>query len=339
MGGSALEMETNRLSALEFKVAQQLVSKHLEDRGVTYHFVQAYRDKPSHGDMDVLVKQDTTSKNRLVDSFGAQETSFNGRVVSLDFGGDKVPTFQLDLVFMQPEWWEMAKAFHDWNVLGNLMGKVARFRRFKYGFQGLRLPYFADLNKSQKLGEFVVSRDPKAVFAFLGYDWERFQQGFDTLESVFEYAMSSRWAARNVFRPEQLTASQRQRDRKRSGYQKFEKWLERQFNPNELGKTTDAFVPRPSHRQALDDAAEAFPEANVKEQVNEAKDEWQLRQAASAVFNGKHAMERFGVEGRELGAVLGELKSRYDNWHKHVLENGRQRMLGEFKRVMAEVLS
>lgn len=338
MGGTALDVQTNRLSDAEFNVAKARVAEHVRSTfpDAVFHFVQPYRAKASHGDMDVLFRQDTVDRAELRESFGAEEIFNNGRVTSLDYDAEgDTPTFQLDLVFMRPEWWDMAKAFHDWNALGNLMGKVARFRRFKYGFQGLRLPFFRDLKKSQKLGEFVVSRDPEAVFEFLGYDWERFQQGFDTLEDVFEFAMSSEWAAKNVFQKDQLTARQRQRDRKRSNYLEFEKWLERQFNPHEPGKTTarvDEFVPRPSHRQALDDAAEAFPEANLKEKVKEAELELERRDAAREVFSGRHVMEELGVEGRDLGQLLGEMKQDFETdrgWQEYVLDRGRQHMLEE----------
>lgn len=340
MGGTALDVQTNRLSDAEFNVAKARVAEHVQSEfpDAVFHFVQPYRAKTSHGDMDVLFRQDTVPRTKLRESFEPEEMFNNGRVTSLDYDAEgDTATFQLDLVFMRPEWWDMAKAFHDWNALGNLMGKVARFRRFKYGFQGLRLPFYRDMKKSQKLGEFVVSRDPEAVFEFLGYDWERFQQGFDTLEDVFEFAMSSEWAAKNVFQKEQLTARQRQRDRKRSNYLEFEEWLEREFDPLEPNVAPKPprykeFVPRPSHRQALDDAAKAFPEANLKEKVDEAERELERRDAAHEVFSGRHVMEELGVEGKELGQLLGEMKQGFESdraWQEYVLDRGRQRMLEE----------
>jgi hypothetical protein len=344
MGGNALSVETNRLDDRTFRWAQRCVRDRILDAfpDAKYHFVRAIREKADHGDMDVLIRQDTVDRATLRDEFSPTELFSNGRVDSLDYQPEDVPRFQLDLVYMRPEWWDVARAFHDWNDLGNLVGKVARFRRMKYGFQGLRIPVYHTMDRSQKLGEYTLSRCPATIYRALGYDPRvPMVEGFDTFEEMFEFVMSSEYATYDVFQPEALTASQRHLDTKRGVYKMFMDWLDVKRNQVSPGKTTPRFTEcqrRPSHRSALESAKKVFPDANLKDSIAAKREALKRSETASAVFNGRHALERFDIEGRELGRVLGHMKSYYgDGWDEHVLSRGRSRMIDEFRIAMLKL--
>jgi len=327
MGGNALKStDTYRISKREFRATKRKFVDHVlnSDLNPEFKFVKSYHNKQSHGDIDVLIKKGTVDKWDLVDSFDPNETHNNGDVVSLDWKTPNGVPFQLDLVFTSPGHWDMQKTFAAFNGLGNLMGKIARFQRFKYGFQGLRYTAYYDSDtRSVKLGEWVLSRDPEQVFEFLGFDWGRFQSGFDELEDVFEYVVDSTYFNYGCFMPKNLNAGQRHRDTKRSTYMKWMDYL--QTIPR-------VELERPSREKAVE-RAESFFGVNLQEKIESAREARDWRQKAHETFNGNVAMDHFDLKGRELGKALGSFKSQFENdqeYHEYLMEHDRSRVIQDF---------
>ena len=329
MGGNALSTQTERMLKDEFCDTQIKFALHVTDQfpNTTFHFVQSYRNKQSHGDMDVLIKKGTVDKWDLVNSFNPSETYNNGDIVSLDWeGSDKTP-FQLDLVFTNSEYWEMQKAFTSFNDLGNLMGKIARFLRFKYGFQGLRYTSYYSKNRSVKLGQWVVSRDPEPVFEFLGFDWARFKRGFNDLEDVFEYVRSSQYFNHGCFMPKNLTADQRHRDTKRSTYKK---WI------NYLETVPVVEKKRPTREDAVQRAKRFFG-INLRKKEKDAARAYERRLKARETFNGNVAMDNFDLRGKELGKALGNFKNQFENsdaYHEYLMNHTQKQVLSDFRETL-----
>jgi hypothetical protein len=333
MGGSALDVETRRLATPQFTTAQQRVGRLLESvlSAGKFRALNFIPEKKTHGDMDILVcpeRRWEEVRAGIKEKVNATETYQNGPSLSMDVHLKGLPPFQLDLIEVPRKEWEMTKVFFDWNDLGNLLGKVARYHRYKLGFQGLRMEYWYDLDRSVKLGEYVLTRDPKEALQFLGYDYESHRAGFQTFEEMFEYALSSEKAVSLAFMSAQLTASQRQRDVKRDVYQQFMEWLETQRPFDQL--------PRPGYSTALDKAAEAFPEANLRDQISEDKKGVRSRRAAHDVFNGGQ-LYRKGLDGPEIGDVLDEVKSRVDDYDEWRLQEGREDCLSFAMKVRDEL--
>jgi hypothetical protein len=331
MGGNALDIHTERLLSADFYRTQQKLSNLFSRRfGLSeetdYHFVRPYHSKSSHGDMDVLVRKPAVDKWKLVNFLGPKETFNNGNVVSLDYKSVKGTLFQLDLVFMRHKWWEMAKAFFAYNDLGNLMGKVARWIGLKHGFQGVRYTHYTE-DKSVKLGELAVTTDPETAFELLGFSWDRFEDGFEDLEEVFEYVVDSKYFHRKAFMSENLTADQRHRDTKRKTYQKWMKYLENV--PESQNKT------RPSKSQVKE---RVFSMTGVDLNAWETRLEkkHKRREKAREVFNGNVAMNHSNLTGKELGAALGRFKSQFETteeYHTFLLNEGREKAVKRFKSV------
>lgn len=324
MGGSALDTETFRLPTPQFTSAQERVGRILEERMSAGKFamLEFVNEKETHGDMDVLACPERdwgTLRQEVARDVGATESYANGPAFSVDAHLEGFPPFQLDLVHVPREEWDMTKVFFAHNDLGNLMGKVARYHRYKLGFQGLRMSYWYDLDRSEKLGEYMITQDPREALEFLEYDYDRHRAGFETFEDMFRYALSSEKAVPLCFMNAQLTASQRQRDSKRKVYQRFMDWLEGQRPFDQL--------PRPGYSTALNKADETFPEKNLREQVNEDKDQYRQDKAAKKVFNGGHIYRQLGLEGEEIGKVLGEMRSRVDDYDEWRLQEGRENCL------------
>jgi len=333
MGGNALDTKTERLLSADFYRTQQRLSNRLRSgfslsEGVDYHFVRPYRSKTSHGDMDVLLRKPAVDRWKLVNALGPTETHNNGNVVSLDYTSVKGKPFQLDLVFMRHKWWGMAKAFFAYNDLGNLMGKMARWLGFKYGFQGLRYTHYTE-DRSVKLGEKNLSTDPKKVFKFLGFRWDRFQEGFENLEDVFDYVLNSKYFHRQAFLPKNLTADQRHRDTKRKTYRLWMEYLD--------GLPDVDLANRPSKRE-MKVRAKRFFNTDLSAWEQKLNQEHERRQKAREVFNGNVAMKHFDLQGKELGKALGRFKSQFETteeYHAFLLDEGREKAVEKFKNVNA----
>jgi hypothetical protein len=91
--------------------------------------------------------------------------------------------------------------------------------------------------------EILLTREYEAALFFLGYDPERFREGFENLEDIFKYVAGSRYFNRDIFLLENRNAQSRIRDRKRPTYTKFLTWCE--DRPNLPGREVDlAGAPR-----------------------------------------------------------------------------------------------
>jgi hypothetical protein len=138
--------------------------------------------------------------------------------VSFDFRG-----MQIDLIPVEDDDYEIANIYYAFNDLGNFMGRIADKMGFKYGWNGLTKQL---MDGPLKYADLTVSRDPQQIFSFLGYDYNRFLKGFNTMEDVFQFAVSSRWFHRDLFLFENRNNKDRVRDAKRKSYNAFLQWLE-----------------------------------------------------------------------------------------------------------------
>jgi len=335
MGGSALK-NTKTVRAddgLYLDVYRHVEAKlSREFPNLVHYLPRTVREKSDHGDLDLLVRRDTApvereTVNRL---FSPNELVVNDNVWSFD-----VFNFQVDLIVKRKEYWKTLKTFYDFGGLGNLMGKVARWLRYKWGFQGLRMPVYRDPQgeRSLKYGEYVLTRDPREAFEFLSFDYDRFQEGFQDMTEIFEYVRSSEHFCKEPFMPENLTADQKQRDRKRPVWDQFKRHLEK------LGELPSKPDSRPTQEEAMKRAKEAFPFSELHHELEQDKEFVELREEAKNTWTGRVPMEEFGVEGSDLGEMLGNFhdtfnteKERYE-W---LVRNSREEALERFKWANSE---
>lgn len=335
MGGNALEANTARASSHHYLNVFAQVQRRLQSKWpeVVTYLPRKHRHKEDHGDLDLLVRRDTAdlSKDWINSTFDNRDLYVNDGVWTFDMpllGSAFENRFQVDLVTKRPEHWEMSKAYFDIGGLGNLMGKIARWRRYKLGFQGLRMPVYRDPEgeKSVKYGEYVLTRNPKQAFEFLGFDYERFQQGFTHMTDIFEYVRCSKYFCKKAFKPSNLTADQRHRDRKRPVWNKFKTFLK--------NIDTEEKASRPTQKESVQNAKEAFPESEIHHRLDRDKEAFRLREKAREMWTGEVPMDEFGIEGERLGEMLQAFRNTF-NSKRHRFEwlvrNSREEALERFK--------
>lgn len=320
MGGKALKqigIETQRKTTEDLIRIYQEISQRLHKIGLTTHLVDFYRSKETHGDLDILIKmqgQPVNLKNWVRDNI-TTNLVYSKPVVSFEY-----ENFQVDLIPIAQSNWETAKFFFDKDPSANLMGKITHKFGLKYGWAGLVYPF---RNFSGRLTrDIVISKDPRKICEFLGFDYDRYINGFDTLEEIFEFVVGSKYFNTDYFRMENLGHIDRKRNKKRQTYQQFLEYV------NTIKKPGYVFDKKDSYIDYID---KEFPEAKLKQKLKilYKKDE-QAKEIASK-FNGRLVMQRIPeLKGKELGEALNSFKSMFLNFEEYVLNNKSEDILVQF---------
>ena len=307
MGGNAFP-ETRRLDKLEYETVMREVVEQFCTRFTRFKPTQGYANKESFGDLDIVFAHKVEAEDLeqwLRKTLGVTEFCFNGGKAKFN----KLPApqmsfkykgFQVDLVCVPEELFEIAHFYYSYNDLNNLIGSVAKGFGLKLGWDGLSLSLGSE--SGSFLEKIYLSRDPREIYTFLGYDYDRYLQGFDTLESIFEYVSTSKYFNAEAYAYTALNNKNRVRNKKRKTYRDFLEWLEGReglphytFNPNKL--------------PYLLKIAHSFPEVRLFETMGAMSEELRKATEFSKVLNGRVVNEVTGLTGRELGLFLRSLRS------------------------------
>ena len=287
--------------------------------------VESYSTKETFGDMDILLNKDyfdvvTLKKrkmdvvlNSLHDLFRYSESYNNSPVFSFDY-----KELQIDLVFVKNEHFKTALIYYNMSDLGNLMGRIAVKLGVRYGHFGLKYKLISETS-DKILGEFILSKNPKEYFEFLGFDYERYLKGFETLEDVFEFVISSKYFDKEIFAYENLDHQNRTRNRKRESYRKFLEYIEpKTFGENIL----------PSKEERLKLILESFPQVHLEEKIEELKKKEKLKKVIKSKFNGNIIMKLIPeLSGKELGKFIQHFKNLFysdETFNETVLKSSQQ---------------
>lgn len=328
MGGNALKafgakrVESTRARAIGATVCAAL-DKMLADDGFALqsHLIRAYRSKVDYGDLDILLPQEFVDRNghrplveRLQGALGGDwpfVEAYPGApafhtAIALEEGG----SLQVDLMPVPSECFAYAQSFYAWNDLSKLFIILARqMNGLRFGNDGLSRSVKID---GRVLGVVTFTRDFDEALTFLGYDAVRYNQGFDTLEDMFEFAVSNPRFNTSMYQLENRTNRGRGQDKKRVTYQAFLAWMKDRDLP-EYDWASDS-------TDWLELALDHF--AGAREQYTAllaSKDQSELIKQR---YNGEVVASLTGLSRIELGAFMKAFK-------KHVGEETFTAWLGE----------
>lgn len=322
MGGNALKnTKTRRYQADEyFALAKEVRDKLLwgyrgwEGKGFgrvnQVEVIEAYRSKESFGDMDVLyttLSGDPVDANFIRDTFSPNEIVRNGTVISFDY-----KEFQIDLIHSDAACFDYATNYFAWNDLGNLIGRIAHSFGLKHGHRGLTLPL---RDGDQQFAEVVLTTNYATALGFLGLDVDRFNEGFNTLEEIFDFVTESPYFNPESYKLENLNTIAKTRDRKRPTYNAFLKYIE-DWNghtwTNPYKRKKELWVP---YILNCFPAATSYFERAVERKA--------FQQVVKQHFNGDIVAEVTGLQGKDLGEFMKYLRtqSAFKNPHYVALLN------------------
>jgi len=328
MGGKALKQygviterkDTNIFNEIGNGIKQKLFN----DFQLETTIVKCYRNKQNHGDLDLLIKIDhkfhnkgINFKNYINKTFNPNAIHNNGGVYSFDY-----QNFQIDFIPIKETNWEIAQTYFNYDCLGNCMGKTFHKFGLSYGWEGLFYKYrnFNGRN-SQNI---LISKNPQKIFDFGGYNYNKFLNGFDSLEEIFQFVINGKYFDNKIFQFENLRQIDKKRNKKRATYHQFLNFLKENniISTYNFNKNKDNYLPMIN---------DYFPEANFYEKLSILNRKNDINKLLSEKFNGRIIMNWFPeLKGKELGSIIIKFKTSLGNDYTNFILNNNENIIKKF---------
>lgn len=296
LGGLALKNTfTRRYERQEFEDIKVEIFDMLSDHFNLYDVPRFFHNKETFGDIDIIIG--TQMKGEYIRSvienvFKPNEIFHNGSSWSFDY-----KEIQVDFIICQPDDFNSNFHYLAFNDLGNFIGRLAQSIGFKYGQEGLWYNHYSEYNTKTKI---IVSKDYPEIFDFLALDYSKWETGFDTLEEIFDYAMTSSLFNPKMFQLSQLNKINRERNLKRKSYMSFLDYIEDKPAHKEYDEDIIALA-KPNIIEMI---RRNFPDANIDYHLAQINYESAKKTLVHSKFNGNIVKEKYGLEGKELGEAM-----------------------------------
>ncbi len=294
MGGNIFKL--GRLDRTEYVVLENQLRTYLHDAfGGHYRIPRYYANKPDFGDIDVILSGDAVDTSadalwaKLIEDLSLTQYRHAGPVFSTVY-----ENFQVDYFFKPPRYFLTTYHFLCFNDLGNLLGKIFRRFNLKYGERGLS--YVFRRKDGHYKRDIEVSLDTAHTFAFLELDYDAWLTGFESLEQMYRWVMTSPYFSVEPYRD--LSANTRKRARLRPTIQRFLAFIQAQ-------NITATYAYKEDRQAYLATIDAFFPEANLLEHIAREKARETRVEQVKAKFGGRLVMRLIpSLEGRTLGLFL-----------------------------------
>jgi hypothetical protein len=331
MGGKALKkygVFTERKDTEEFmrigKKMQEIVKS---KAGLDSAIVKCFHEKQDHGDLDLLIK---IPERTFGTGGGINLASFvenilkprainnNGGVISFDF-----EEFQIDFIPIEESGLEIANTYFSYDPLGNIMGKTYHKFNLSYGWNGL---YYKFRNLDGRIGGNIeMTKDPRKIFEFGDYDYDRYLKGFNSIDEIYDFVMKSKYFDTSIFQFEDFNHIDRKRNKKRKSYNEFLAFM----NENNIGTNYTFDKNKENYIDMID---EAFPDSNLKLELEIIKKRDKFRRELADKFSGTIVMEWLPeLKGKELGLALRDYKNSHgDGYEKYIMNHNIDQIKANF---------
>lgn len=334
MGGNALNkygIITDRKSTEDFYRISDILRKKIEqDLNVETFVPFFYREKESHGDIDLLIKMDSKYINSKIDirdyikkTFNVEHINSNGGVYSFAY-----ENFQIDFIPMKELYWETSKIYFSWDPLNNIIGKTFHKFGLSWGWDGLKYKY---RNFNGIVDEdILISTDIKKILDFGGYDYERYLLGFNSLEEIFNYIIDSKYFNSDTFQMDSLTRIDRKRNKRRKTYKQFLSYI----NEKNIIKN---YIFNENKNDYLILINDYFKESNLIETIKYLNSKNNINKIISDKFNGDLIMNIHNdLKGVELGKAINLFKNSFDkneDYTDFIIKNDFETIMRKFNAI------
>lgn len=324
MGGNAIKTVTlRRLTKDEFEPYTKEVVDKLLTKFSYVSPLKYYRNKQSFGDLDLILKmsEDVShekTKSIINELFNSKEIYENDNTYSFEY-----KEFQVDLIFKKDEDVQSTEFFFSYNDLNNLVGRIAHKFDLKFGFDGLN--YVIRDHHGSLYKRILISKDERKIYEFLDLSYDRFLQGFDEVQEIFDFVISSKYFDSSIFSYENLNHQNRTRNRKRANYAGFLEYMnsnaiERVYN---FEKDKTVYLPMINN---------FFPESNLIQKLEDIRIQFQKQNELNEKFRGDMIMELTGLRGAQLGKFILTYKSQFTNFNAYLQSKSKEEIQNEVKK-------
>lgn len=304
MGGNALKNTTTR--RYEAKEYYELESEVVSDLSELFPFckilpIKSYRNKETFGDMDILIDskfipQDYQEQIRKL--YDCREMVKNGNCLSFSY-----KELQIDLIVTHPTEFYTSYNYFAYNDLGNLLGRISHSMGIKLGHDGLSYDFREGTYQFKNV---ILLTDWKDILSVLGLSYERYAEGFDDIEDIFEFVSSSPFFCPNIYLLENRNHTSRVRDAKRKTYMQFLDWIGEQGGVFTNHRPTPNTSTKQSWLPYLFNTIDGFKEIYDTTMV-----EWEESKKFKLLYNGELVSRVTGLSNKELGMFMKYVKEYF----------------------------
>lgn len=300
MGGNALkEYGATRVDKGTFQRISCHIKNLLEMYCTKIDVVQAYTDKETFGDIDILFSSSYTNDfilNIIERYFDVRGVYKSGGVFGFGYVLNDTEIVQVDMIRSKLSHYDYNLNYLNWNDLGNLIGRIAHKFGLKHGHDGL---VYVIRDGSHVVGEVTLTTDYAEALKFLGF--KPYPNSFKSIKEIHDFVIDSKYFNPAIYLLENRNHIARVRDKKRPTYTSFLEYIQHmqadqasyyQFSDNKgdyVGKIFDAFPDKRAEYDFFVDLAEN-------------------RKIVKEKFNGQIVTQVTGLTGVELGEFMKHLK-------------------------------
>ena len=302
MGGNMFP-KTKRIRKSTFdKLTNEILSILTSNNFLKVRPIKSITEKKTFGDIDILISNEYF-KTLKPDTFIKQ---CFGDYVPLGYTSSGISfvykNVQVDFIFINYSLTDTHSVFYDYNDLGNLIGRLAKFYHCKYKPIGLYFTLYSP-NKDKILDDIFLSSNVEEIFDLLGLDYNRYKLGFETYKDAFDFVLASPCFIPKLYVGKGIVDGESyRRGRKRKTYVKFLNYIKHiNFSGNERNSVASSLA-------WLD---YKFKDVNLISRVDKKLQDFEEYNKSKTFFNGRLVMDYTGLTGKELGDFMGYLRNNY----------------------------
>jgi hypothetical protein len=309
MGGHALKTTNQeRLERKDYLIIEKEVIKKIEIILDCYYIPRYFDDKETFGDLDILYDSDDDEIYlKIVALLESKECVKNDNIFSCEY-----KLFQVDFIKTDPVHIECNKCFLDYGSFGEITSKMFKKYELKYGHNGLYMKVYHNHDRCKLITKICLTTNPKEVFDYIGLEYEKFKNGFNTQEEMFDFIVKCNYFDKNIYVTDDPNYLQKTKEKKRPVYKNFVDYItDKEYPVNNYIKYCDENKTEYQiNTIRLFDKEDVFNEENIKYQ-NQIK--------IKSIYNGKLVNNLTKYENKELGTFMKNFKEKIENFDEYIL--------------------
>lgn len=319
MGGNALKtIQVQRMNREEFidvcSTVMHKLTKTFNIQTGDLKVLPFFKNKESFGDVDLLIANEVlldkkTFNDKLKSDLGSPEVAPSADFHIHPFAFEHKGSFyQVDLMFHPRNELLQAERYYGYNDLHVLINQFAMplendKLNLSFNKKGLIKNIYFDEKKNNKLGEIVVESDFYKVLNYLGLNEQKHKNGFNDIEDVFKYVMSSPNFDINVLNEKILSPNNDTKKRlKRPNFIAFVDYANKNSNLREV-----------NNKGTVEYFGKIFP--GVLENENEILRQYNEIQDTKKLLDGNVVSELsgFSLNDKRLGMLCRDIRSKFND--------------------------